>query len=209
MDQLSLDFFTTTSAYTPHVYRDQYPSINPTSATLSQASKVILITGASAGIGARGFAPTFAKAAPKAIVLVGRDVTKLKAIEVSIKSINQEVDTIVCSTEVTDEPSLSALFSKIKSSFGYVDVFVNNAVVFSTQGFLNAVNHSKWWLDFKINVQGAYLVTQAFLSLLGTESKGTIINMSTNIATAVMPGLSSYSISKLAIIRLSEYIAAE
>lgn len=209
MDQLPPDFFTTTSAYTPHVYRDQYPSIDPTSAALSQAGKVIVITGAGAGIGARGFAPAFAKAAPKAIVLVGRDIEKLKATEGRVKSINGEVDTLVSSTDVADESAVTALFSKIKSSFGHADVLVNNAGSFSTQGNLDAVDPKKWWLDFEVNVRGTYLVTEAFLSLLGTEKKGTIINMSTGIATSVTPGLSSYSISKLAVIRLSEYIAAE
>lgn len=59
MDQLPVDFFATSGAYTPHVHRDQYPAIDPTSSALSQAGKVIIITGASAGIGARGrHAPT-------------------------------------------------------------------------------------------------------------------------------------------------------
>jgi NAD(P)-dependent dehydrogenase (short-subunit alcohol dehydrogenase family) len=60
-------------------------------------------------------------------------------------------------------------------------------------------------LDFEVDVRGAYFVA----SLLGTEKKGTIIDISAGIAMTVTPGLSSYSISKLAVLRLSEYIAAE
>lgn len=77
MDSLPPDHLTTTHAYTPHVFRDQYPSIDPSTPALSQANKVIIITGASSGIGALGFAPAFAKAHPKAIVLIGRNATKL------------------------------------------------------------------------------------------------------------------------------------
>lgn len=79
MDQLPPDFFVKSNAYTPHVFRDEYPSINPSSTALSQSGKVIIITGASSGIGARGFAPAFAKAQPKGIVLVGRKAAKLNA----------------------------------------------------------------------------------------------------------------------------------
>jgi NAD(P)-dependent dehydrogenase (short-subunit alcohol dehydrogenase family) len=46
--------------------------------------------------------------------------------------------------------------------FGHADVLVNNAGAFSTQGLLDAVDPKKWWLDFEVNVRGAYLVTQAF-----------------------------------------------
>jgi hypothetical protein len=53
MDQLPDDYFVTSLAWTKHTYRDQYPSIDPTSPALSQAGKVIIITGASRGLGAR------------------------------------------------------------------------------------------------------------------------------------------------------------
>jgi NAD(P)-dependent dehydrogenase (short-subunit alcohol dehydrogenase family) len=140
---------------------------------------------------------------------VGRDIEKLKATEGRVKSINEEVDTHVSSTDVTDGSAVTELFSKIKSSLGHADVVVNNAGAFSDQGNLNAVDPKSWLLDFEVNVRGAHLVTQAFLSLLGTEERGTVIKMATGIATSVTPDLSSYSISKLALFRLSEYIAAE
>jgi NADP-dependent 3-hydroxy acid dehydrogenase YdfG len=71
---------------------------------------------------------------------VGRDIEKLKATEGRIKSINEEVDTLVSSTDVTDESAVTELFSKIKSSFRHADVLVNNAGALSDQGNLSAVD---------------------------------------------------------------------
>ena len=45
------DFFVTLGQYTKTVYRDQYPAIDPRSAALSQKGKVVIITGASQGLG--------------------------------------------------------------------------------------------------------------------------------------------------------------
>jgi NAD(P)-dependent dehydrogenase (short-subunit alcohol dehydrogenase family) len=131
---------------------------------------------------------------------------KLKATEKSIKGINGELETLVCSTDVTDESSVSTLFSKTQSLFGHADVLVSNAGAFSTQGLLDAVDPKKLSLDFEVNVRGAYLVTRAFFSLPRRQKKGTIINMSTGIATSVTPGLSANSISKLAVLQLSDIL---
>ena len=52
-------------------------------------------------------------------------------------------------------------------------------------------------------------MTKGFLSLLGEQDKGVVINMSSGAATNIVPGLSSYGISKLAVNRLTEFVAAE
>lgn len=209
MDSLPADYFVTSNAYTPHVYRDQYPSIDPTTTALSQSGKVIIITGASAGIGARGFAPAFAKAKPKGIVLVGRNATTLNATKTDIEKLAPGTKVLAITADLTDVSSVEKLFAEIKSVFGHADVLVNNAGLFSPGGAIADVNPSDWWKDFDVNVKGAFLVTQAFLKLLGTERKGSIVTMSTGLAYMAPPGLSAYSISKMATIRLSEYVSIE
>jgi hypothetical protein len=51
IDSLPDDFFVTTHQFTRTAYRDVYPFVDPTSPELSQAGKVVIITGASIGIG--------------------------------------------------------------------------------------------------------------------------------------------------------------
>jgi len=59
------------------------------------------------------------------------------------------------------------------------------------------------------NVRGTFIVTQGFLKLLGKERKGAIINLTTFAAHMPFPGLSSYSISKLALTQLQAFVAVE
>ena len=209
MDNLPTDFFATSGAYTPHIYRDQYPSIDPTSPALSQAGKVVIITGASDGIGARGFAPQFARAKPKAIVLVGRSDPKLKAVEDSLKKIAPEVDYVCVPTDITSESSVQDLFNTVEKKYGHADVLVNNAGMFQSMGNISDVDSAKWWFDFEVNVKGLFLVTKGFLKLLGTERPGYVVSMSTSIATMVQGGLSAYSISKAGTLQFTAYVAAE
>lgn len=58
-------------------------------------------------------------------------------------------------------------------------------------------------------MRGSFLVTQGFLKLLGKERKGAIINLTTFAAHMPFPGLSSYSISKLALTQLQAFVAVE
>lgn len=53
MSKLPSDFFVTSNQFTKRVYRDVYPSIDPSSPALSQAGKIIIVSGASKGIGQR------------------------------------------------------------------------------------------------------------------------------------------------------------
>ncbi len=209
MENLPTDFFVTSSAYTPTVYRDQYPSIDPKNPALSQAGKVIIITGASDGIGARGFAPAFAKASPRAIVLVGRNATKLATTEANLRKINKGVEYLSMPTDISNQASVDALVRIVQARYGHADVLVNNAGINLARAPLGAVDVNSWWSDFEVNVKGTFMVTRGFLSLLGTERQGTIVNLSSGIATAVFPTWSSYSITKLAAIKLAEYTATE
>ncbi|KIX05171.1 uncharacterized protein Z518_06043 [Rhinocladiella mackenziei CBS 650.93] len=209
MENLPEDFWATSGAYTPHIYRDQYPSIDPTTASLSQAGKVIIITGASSGIGARGFAPAFAKAGAKALVLVARNQTKLKETASTIQAINPAVETSVFAADVSEESEVAKLYEVVKARYGHADVLINNAGAFNQESPIIAANPSKWWADFEVNVKGVFLMAKYFLDLLGKGREGTVITMNTGLATVVVPGQSAYSISKMASLRITEFLAAE
>lgn len=210
MENLPVDYFVKIAAYTPHVYRDQYPAIDPRSEALSQKGKVIVITGASAGIGARGLAPAFAKAGAKAVVLVARSEDKLQKVAAELKREYPAVEFLPLAAAADDEAAVKDLFQSIATKYGHADVLINNAGVWTSGGASVAdADVTQWWQDFEINLKGPFLMSQAFLKLLGEERRGTIVTMSTGIASMVGPGMSSYSVSKNASLRLMEYIAAE
>ncbi|KAK9311469.1 hypothetical protein V1522DRAFT_358573 [Lipomyces starkeyi] len=210
MDQLPDHYFTTSNSFTKNVYRDVYPSVDPTSPALSQAGKIVVITGASRGIGKYGFAVAFAKANAKAIVITARNTATLKETEEEIRKVNKKVEVLRVALEITNEESVKNLFEQVKNKFGTVDVLVNNAGVLNSDGQqIRTASLSDWWGDFEVNVKGYMLVAKYFLQVLGTEKKGTVIGLTSGAGLIIMPGISAYSIAKLGNLQLSVYISAE
>ncbi|KAL5423481.1 hypothetical protein PMIN04_003872 [Paraphaeosphaeria minitans] len=180
------DYFVKAQQFTTQTYRDLYPAIDPTSSSLSQAGKVVIITGASQGLGAKGFAQAFAATGPKALVLVARNVKKLEEVAASVNEKFPNVETLIVSTDVADPESVAALFEKVKSKYGHADVLVNNAAVFNSLSSVKDEDHKIWWGDMIVNIYGTFLTTQGFLKLLP-----------------------DYGLSKLVVFELMDYFRAE
>lgn len=145
MEHLPVDHFVKAMQFTARTHRDVYTAIDPTQAALSQKDKVVIITGASQGIGAQGFVPSFAAAGPKAIVLVARSADKLQQVADGISQSHPDVETLVVPTDVSNPVSVAALFEKVKEKYGHADVLVNNAAVFSAIGPIKDVDQKSWW----------------------------------------------------------------
>jgi hypothetical protein len=181
------DFFVTVSQFTRTTYRDEYPDVDPTSKALSQAGKVVVITGTSQGIGrqvrtfsiqyqthtscpnisnpisffslyqlsadwpTQGFAPAFAKANAKAIVLVARNQTEVEAAGREIRNINPNVQVLTQALDIRDKKSVEVLYAKIKSDFGTVDVLINNAGSGKSALPIKDVDPEDFWYDFVSN----------------------------------------------------------
>ncbi|KAH7370582.1 putative oxidoreductase ucpA, partial [Rhexocercosporidium sp. MPI-PUGE-AT-0058] len=209
------DYFVKKQQFVKTVYRDVYPAIDPTAPSNSQAGKVIVITGASRGLGRLAFVKSFAKASPKAIVLVARTLAPLEEVRDEIHAINKDIEVLAVPTDLLSAESVTSLWAKVKERFGHADVLINNAGSLNG-GTVADTEVDKWWNDFVINarfqetnVRGVFLLTQGFLHLLGKERKGSIVTLSTTAAVMVFPGMSSYSLSKLASMQLQAFIAAE
>jgi len=214
MENLPPDHFAVTGAYTPHIHRDQYPAIDPTSPALRQSGKVVIVTGASAGIGARGFAPAFAKAAPKALILVGRDAAQLAATEKAVAETAKAgaVEAVSFGADVSNAADVDRLYDMVRARFGRADVLVNNAGVMSTAAIAplgDVADVDAWWRDFQVNVRGTFLMTRGFLKLLGHETPGVVISMLSGVSGAAAPAMSAYGGSKLAVARISETVSVE
>lgn len=76
---------------------------------------------------AQAFAPAFAKAGAKALVLVARDVNKLNKTAEEVKKINPDVETLVVSADIADRGNIHELFDQVNAKYGHADILVNNA----------------------------------------------------------------------------------
>ena len=169
MDQLPSDHFVKMGAFTRVNHRDVYPAIDPSSPTLSQsqAGKVVVITGASRGIGRRGFAASFAKAGARALVLIARSASSLAETVTDVKAINPNIETLVLPTDVGDERSVVAAFAKVKETYGTADVLISNAAALSPEQKLGDVEIESWWSCFvSPNIGYNIFFVQGLLHLL-------------------------------------------
>jgi NAD(P)-dependent dehydrogenase (short-subunit alcohol dehydrogenase family) len=209
---LPKDFYVTSLQFTKHVYQDQYPSIDPTRPELNLAGKVVIITGASRGVGAKAFAPAFAKAGVKGIALLATNAEKLTKVAEEVKQINPSVNALSVTVDISDTKSVEAAFEKIKSTFGHADILINNAGL-NTEGegqLLGDVEDvESYWKMFEVNSKGALLMSRAFIRQLPSpETPATIVNLATGLSWMVVPTLIGYSLSKLIPLQITAHIAA-
>jgi len=210
MNNLPPDHFVKHQQFTPTVYREVYPAIEPTQASLSQKGKVVIVTGASQGLGARGFVPSFAAAGAKAIVLVARSADKLNEVASSLSRSHPNVKTLVVPTDITDPASVKALFEKVKEKYGHADLLINSAGLFKAIAPVKNVDQNMWWDELTLNIRGTFLMTQSFLATLPSpETPAKIITLTSAPAYEIFPNFSAYGISKLAVFELMTYIAVE
>ncbi|KAL4922110.1 hypothetical protein BDW62DRAFT_77114 [Aspergillus aurantiobrunneus] len=204
------DQFVKLSAFTTATYRDVYPAVSPTRPELSQTGKVIVITGASRGLGQLGFAASFARANAKAIALLGRSADGLSKTEKLVKEINPATQVLSLAVDVTDPTGVAQAFDQIVGQLGVPHVLVNNAgaLLFAS---MDESDVESWWNVQEINVKGTFVVTKAFLNKTGSSpsSPTTIVNLTSGTAIGLAPGLSSYGITKLAVNKYTAYLQSE
>ncbi|KAL3457153.1 hypothetical protein BJX64DRAFT_25625 [Aspergillus heterothallicus] len=211
MDTSDRNLLVKMGAFTKKNHRDVYAAINPTNPVHSQAGKVVVITGATRGLGQSAFAASFARAQAKAIALLGRSASKLAETEKIIKEINPATEVRSIVVDVVDEAAVADAFDEIESRFGTPHVLINNAGILGPLASATETDITSWWKTQEVNIKGTFLPTKAFLSKTGSKpsSPTTIINMTSGSAVSVPPGLSAYSISKLAVTKLTSFLQAE
>jgi len=155
--------------------------------------KVVIITGASSGIGlatAREFARQGAR-----VVLAARRAELLEKIEKELKDQGYEVFSVV--TDVTREEDCKSLVDKTVSKYGRIDILVNNAGISMRALFLE-VEISVLRRLFDVNFWGAVQCTKYALPYLIT-SHGSVVGVSSVAGFVGLPGRTGYSASKYAL----------
>jgi NAD(P)-dependent dehydrogenase (short-subunit alcohol dehydrogenase family) len=169
-------------------------------------SPVILVTGASQGIGA-AIAQVFAAELPGVrLALVARNEKNLRATARECLKLGAEVELFPC--DVTREKAVAAMARTVARHFGPVDVLVNNAGAFTMTPFVKTAVAA---FDDMIatNLRSAFLVTQAFLPAMLKRRRGDVFFLSSIAGLGAYPQAAAYCAAKFGVTGLAKVLRAE
>jgi len=171
--------------------------------------QVVLITGASSGIGAR-FARSLSKQGAK-LVLTARRAKRLEALADEIKS--QGGEAMAASMDVTSEASVVAAFDAAEARFGRVDCVIANAGA-SADGMALELDIDAFDMTVAVNLRGVFLTAREGARRISKidrreDQDGRVIIISSVTAKKVTPGVSAYSATKAAVSQMGKVMALE
>ncbi|HLA18656.1 MAG TPA: SDR family NAD(P)-dependent oxidoreductase [Dehalococcoidia bacterium] len=184
------------------------------------AGQVAVVTGASRGIG-RAIAVEFARAGADIVVAARSSEKAPSKLPGTIEETARQVEAagrrpngrpsgraLAVPMDVTDEAQVQAMAQRTLDEFGRADILVNNAGITFPAPF-SQTPLKRWDLVMNVNLRGPIMCTQAFLPHMLERGSGRIINISSYLAEVLMPGMMSYSVSKIALEKFTQALAAE
>lgn len=191
------------------VHSDTYSGISPLSSPATKKS--VFIVGASRGIGL-AMAISFAQSGASKIAIGARSslTTQKETILAAAKEAGREEPKVLTvKLNVSDQKSTEEAAQLVEKEIGKLDIVVNNAGILGSPAPIGDSSPDDWWDTMTTNLKGPYLVSRAFLPLLLKGGDKTIVTTSSVGAHLVGPGMSSYQTSKLAVMRLMQFISEE
>jgi NADP-dependent 3-hydroxy acid dehydrogenase YdfG len=161
---------------------------------------VVLVTGASSGIGA-ATARSASRAGAKVVLLARR--------EDRIRKLAEELgEALPVRCDVTDAAQIASAVQAAKDRFGRIDVLVNNAGQ-GSMGTIGEIDRDNFRALLNLNVVAPLLMIQAVLPIMREQGAGSIVNVSSGIAFGALPGSGAYASSKAALAKLSAVARTE
>ncbi len=155
---------------------------------------VVLVTGASSGIGAA--TARAAAAAGAKVALAARRADRIGAIAAELP------DALAVTTDVTDGGAVAALVEAVLERYGRIDVLVNNA----GQGLhepIERIDPDDLRAVLELNVVAPLVAMQAVIPTMRKQGGGAIVNVSSGTTLHVFPGTGGYAATKAALNQLS------
>lgn len=164
--------------------------------------RVVVITGASRGIGAAA-ARVFAAAGAR-VALLARSTG---AVEGLAAEIGPQALALGC--DVADAQALQAVVDVVVARWGRLDVLINNAGVIDPIARLTEAGPEDWGRAIDINLKGVFHGIRAAVPVMRAQGGGTVITVSSGAATNPLEGWSSYCASKAGALMLTRALHLE
>jgi NAD(P)-dependent dehydrogenase (short-subunit alcohol dehydrogenase family) len=192
------------------VFRDDSDGERPDSSRVAMPSfdlsdRVAIITGGSRGIG-ESIARAFAAAGAR-VVVASRKLENVQPVADTINAAGGTALAIACHTG--DRSQVQALVDRTLAEFGRIDIAVNNAATNPHYGPLLEATDEQWDKTLQVNVKGYATLCQIVAPHMLARGAGKIINVSSVAGITPGAGMGVYSVSKAAVIMLTQALAQE
>lgn len=167
---------------------------------MNVSDKVVIVTGASSGIGAATARLLSQRGAQ--VVLAARRAERLRGLEAELPR------SLAVVADVSQPEQIERLVGATVERYGRVDVLVNNA----GQGLhvpIEQITLEDYGAIMALNVYGPLLLMQAVLPHMRRQGGGTIVNISSGTTKIALPGVAAYASTKAALNMLSQVARAE
>lgn len=164
---------------------------------------VVLVTGASRGIGAAAARRLMARGCDVAIVARSREGLKAVTAEAA-----RDDMLLPLSGDVARVADCRHMVADTIARFGRLDALVNNAGILGPVARLADAEADAWQYNLAVNLMGPFYLVQAAIPHL-RSTRGRIVNVSSGAAVKAIEGWSAYSVAKAGLTHLTRLLAAE
>jgi NAD(P)-dependent dehydrogenase (short-subunit alcohol dehydrogenase family) len=173
--------------------------------TIDLTGQVAVVTG-----GGRGLGRAYAQALARAGAAVGVFARSAEQVDEVVHAIRDEGgQALALPGDTADPAAVRAACARVAAELGPLDLLVCAAGVAPPFGPVWQVDADAWWRTLEVNLRGPQLWAAAVLPDMLKRGRGRIINVSSGAGNATVPYLSAYVVSKAALTRFTEQLAAE
>lgn len=165
--------------------------------------KVAVVTGAGRGIG-EGIANVLSEAGAS-VVCAARRGDEVERVASTLRARGGQA--LAVPTDVTDDDAVEALAARALDTFGRLDIWVNNAGGSPVQARLTKLDRAEWDATLRLNLTAVWVCTRVAVAHM-TEG-GSIVNISSRVATSPLAGSGHYGAAKAAVNHLTQTFAKE
>lgn len=176
-----------------------------TEAVQKVESPVVIVTGASRGIG-KAIALALGKAGCKVLVNYARSSKEAEEVSKEIEALGGQA--LTYGGDVSNEDDVNSMIKTAVDAWGTIDVLINNAGI-TRDGLLMRMKKSQWQEVIDLNLTGVFLSTQAAAKIMMKNKKGRIINISSVVGLIGNAGQANYAAAKAGVIGLTKSVAKE
>lgn len=172
---------------------------------INVSGKVIVITGASKGIG-RNLALAFAKEGAKVTVNYHKSVDSAKQLFEEINKYNE--DCLLVQADVSNCSDVEKMYDAVLKKYKRIDVLINNAGICDDSD-VNTMTIKQWRNVIDVNLTGTYICCKKFVSAMISQNYGKIINIASLKGQIGSTNQSNYAASKAGVISLTKSLSKE